>query len=793
MKTKRVVLPVIAVIAAATLAAVAGWLVLDNEAAAQADLPAPANVQVADGDDLGQVTVSWDAVAGAAGYSVRWVNVDAALVVHDAGGDWEQYIQSIDIEGSDTTSHTLTVNRPRSGAQYAFAVGSRIGPDADPIWSGWEMLALKDAEPVLTAALAITRHASRLVDLGSIPTQGGMTDAQIARIGVGVNAQKAGVDQQMGALAGQGSVGRVRYINGLVNRLKSNADEIQEGRTELRNKLRDDAASRKALTTRNAGRLFPLANTSVDQQFYHVMTNFPEVGDVGMENISRDEVLDYVHLNGLASNAALGHTLLLIANLMQDPTFVARIQESYDSVAGRLDKDIEYLRANEVTYKNPGAIGLAEQMLNESRGDDSYFIDLEDRLELIRTENNLRDQNAEILPQLLEQLDALAKEAQGLDAPAVPAIRPAEVRDPGITDTEIHFGQSAALMGGNSALGMGMQDGIMASFEEANRNGGVHGRQLRLTSENDSYEPDLAFERTLEMIEGDDPVFALIGAVGTPTSRAALPLASSRGVPFVGPFTGAQFLREDDLTNVLNVRASYHEETKLMVDRLIDAGYTKVAVLYQNDSYGIDGLGGVEKALATHSRKPVASWYYTRNSVAVESAAFRIAEEQPEAVIVIGTSAPAAEIIKKLSMKLGEDTIFLNVSFVGSNALASALGDAGEGVYVTQVVPLPSDEDNQLVADYRAALSAVEPDAEPGFISLEGYLAGRLAIERLEACGTDVSRECFLNVFSESTTIDIADGLQLQYGPGDNQGSNDVFLTRINSAGEYELADSIQR
>ena len=793
MKMKRIVLPVIAVIAAATLAAAGGWLALDNKAQAQTNLSAPANVQVADGDATGEVVVSWDAVDGAAGYSVRWVNVDAALVVYDAGGDWEQFIQSAQVEGSDTTTHTVTVNRPRSGAQFAFAVGSRSGPDADPIWSGWEMLILQDVDEVLTAALAITRHASRLVDLGSIPTQGGMTDAQIARIGAGVNAQKAGVDQQMGALAGRGSAGRVRYIHGLVNRLKSNADMIQGGRTELRNELSDGADSRRALTARNSGQLFPTANTGVDRQFYHVMTSFPEVGEVGIGNISRDAVLDYAHLNGLAANAILGHTLLMIANLMQDPTFVARIQETYDSVAGRLDRDIEYLSGSNVAQANADAIRLAQLMLNESRGDDGYFADLENRLELIRTENNLRDENAAILTQLLEQLDALAKEAQGLDAPAVPTIRPTDVGDPGITATEIHFGQSAALMGGNAALGTGMQDGIMAAFEETNRNGGVYGRQLRLTSENDFYEPDLAFERTLGLIEGDDPVFALIGAVGTPTSRAALPLASSRNVPFVGPFTGAQFLRDDDLTNVLNVRASYHEETKLMVDRLIEAGYTKVAVLYQNDSYGIDGLEGVEKALATHDMEPVASWYYTRNSVAVESAAFQIGQAEPDAVIIIGTSAPAAEIIKKLRMKLDPDPVFLAVSFVGSNALASTLGNAGEGVYMTQVVPLPSDENNALVAAYRAALSAYNADAVPGFISLEGYLAGRLAIDRLEACGTDVSRECFLNVFSETNTIGIADGLELEFGPGDNQGSDDVFLTRINSAGEYELADSIER
>ena len=179
----------------------------------------------------------------------------------------------------------------------------------------------------------------------------------------------------------------------------------------------------------------------------------------------------------------------------------------------------------------------------------------------------------------------------------------------------------------------------------------------------------------------------------------------------------------------------------------------------------------------------------------MKAAAYRIAQAEPEAVIIIGAYAPTAEFIKQLRMKLINDPIFMAVSFVGSNALKGRLIELDQSVadvYVTQVVPLPSDESNEVVAAYHAALAAFDSDAKPGFVSLEGYLAGRLAIERLEACGADVTRECFLNVFDRPTAIDI-DGLQLQYGPRDNQGSEDVFVTEINSDGEYVLTDSIQR
>lgn len=153
--------------------------------------------------------------------------------------------------------------------------------------------------------------------------------------------------------------------------------------------------------------------------------------------------------------------------------------------------------------------------------------------------------------------------------------------DPGIFDDEVIFGQSAAFSGPSQSLGKDMRLGIEAAFHEANSAGGVHGRQLRLTTLDDGYEPDIALANTQRLIEVSK-VFALIGAVGTPTSRVSAPFAHEAGVPFIAPFTGAELLRDPDLTNVLNLRASYYQETETMVARLTeDLGVTRVAVLYQ--------------------------------------------------------------------------------------------------------------------------------------------------------------------------------------------------------------------
>ncbi len=188
----------------------------------------------------------------------------------------------------------------------------------------------------------------------------------------------------------------------------------------------------------------------------------------------------------------------------------------------------------------------------------------------------------------------------------------------------------------------------------------------------------------------------------------------------------------------------------------------------------------------------MASGYYTRNTSAVKRAAFQIAEANPEAVIIISAYAPAAAAIELLRDKMEPDPVFAAVSFVGSEALADELGERGAGVYVTQVTPLPDDLSSQAVVKYRAALSALDPDAEPGLVSLEGYLAGRLAVAGLEACGPDLSRECFLGALRDARAINI-DDITLLYGPNDNQGSDSVRLTVLDADGNYRQVNRITK
>ena len=370
---------------------------------------------------------------------------------------------------------------------------------------------------------------------------------------------------------------------------------------------------------------------------------------------------------------------------------------------------------------------------------------------------------------------------------------PAPLASKGVTDDTILFGQSAAFSGPARELGINMRLGIQAAFAEVNRQGGVHGRQLELASLDDTYEPEDAAKNTRALIQEHD-VFALIGEVGTPTSRSATPVAADANVPFIAPFTGAAFLREPQWSNIINLRASYNQETEEMVERFTtDLGIERIAVLYQDDSFGRAGYNGALVALQRRGMKPVAVGLYPRNTKAVKTALIELSKGNPEGIIMVGAYAPIAEFIlwaRETGLVSAE---FITISFVGSNALAKELGPDGEGVYVTQVVPFYKDESLPVIVSYLNALMEYDKISEPGFVSLEGYLAGRLAIAGLQQCGRDVARACFMDALLNGGSFDI-DGFPLSYidQATDNQGSDTVFLTVIGPDGEYHPIETLQ-
>lgn len=351
----------------------------------------------------------------------------------------------------------------------------------------------------------------------------------------------------------------------------------------------------------------------------------------------------------------------------------------------------------------------------------------------------------------------------------------------GVTDSEILIGQFAAQSGPAAELGKRMQVGILAHFKAVNAAGGINGRTLRLVSRDDGYEPERALAGVKALI-ADDKVFALIGSVGTPTTLAALPAITAEKIPLVGPFTGAEALREPFNRYLFHVRASYYDETERIVQHLTTLGVKKIAVFYQNDSYGKAGLEGVTRALEKRSLKSVANVTVERNSVDVAKAFDELAKAAPEAVVQISAYKSCAALIK-LARSKGLATQFVNVSFVGSSALAAELGDAGAGVTISQVVPFPFAPSTPVVREYQQRMAEVGA-TDHDFSSMEGYLAARVLTEGLRRAGRSLTREGLIAGLESLRDFNLG-GFSVTYGPQNHQGSRFTELTLISRSGRF--------
>ena len=210
----------------------------------------------------------------------------------------------------------------------------------------------------------------------------------------------------------------------------------------------------------------------------------------------------------------------------------------------------------------------------------------------------------------------------------------AALAEHGVKPDQVIIGQCAALSGPASGLGTETRIGLKAALDQANANGGVHGRQIVLESSDDGYEPEQCVDCTVKLLDGD--VFALAGYVGTPTAKVAVPVVKEMKAPLIGLFTGAMLLREPVERYVINIRASYDDETEALVGYLFGRGLKKIAVFYQNDSFGQAGLSGTEKALAKRQAPLAAKGSFERNTVAVKSGLAALMGAQPDAVILAG-------------------------------------------------------------------------------------------------------------------------------------------------------------
>ena len=327
--------------------------------------------------------------------------------------------------------------------------------------------------------------------------------------------------------------------------------------------------------------------------------------------------------------------------------------------------------------------------------------------------------------------------------------------------------------------------GSKAYFDLVNGSGGIRGQKIELIVRDDGYEPDPAVQNTFHLIN-DERVFFLFDYVGTSPLTRVLPLLKyyeGRQVVNVAPLTGADTQRKPPYDRfVFNIRASYADETKVLVDYLYSTGHRKIGFMGQADSYGKSGEVGVARQLASYGLKiwePVA---YRRNeSAKMREQADILRRSGADAVIAVGVYGPVAEFVREARLS-GWNVPVANVSFVGADALLERLREYGaeahrdftQNLINSEVAPSPEQTEYALVRNFRANV----PKEDYGSVALEGWLNAVVAGEAIRRSPVGATRAQFIEAMESLGGWDPGVGLPLGFSHSDHQGLRKVWLTR---------------
>ncbi len=379
----------------------------------------------------------------------------------------------------------------------------------------------------------------------------------------------------------------------------------------------------------------------------------------------------------------------------------------------------------------------------------------------------------------------------------------------------IRVGMSGAFSGPIRALGLEVYRGARAYFEHVNRHGGINGRPVIFLAYDDAYDPSLALENAIRLVERDR-VDALFSFVGTPTVTRVLPLLKvyeERNISLFFPVTGAEPQRQPPYDGfVFNLRASYAQEVEALVRNFFQMGKTRFAILYQADSYGRSGWEGLRNSLRGRSLAIVEEATYARGFQYQQSMAKQVEilrEADPDVVISIASYAAAAAFIRD-ARDLGWDVPVANVSFVASESMLELLQEEEQHTgrnYTSNLVNsqvVPSYEDYSLwgVMEYRwimdqcdcelprQLVSAPYDPLPYSFASLEGMLNAKVFTKLVQSVP--------LNVLAgggerpsefASLLIHLGIGDPIFLGPGRRQGMGTIYFSTVRDGRFVPLHD----
>jgi ABC-type branched-subunit amino acid transport system substrate-binding protein len=351
----------------------------------------------------------------------------------------------------------------------------------------------------------------------------------------------------------------------------------------------------------------------------------------------------------------------------------------------------------------------------------------------------------------------------------------------GITADKIIIGQSAGFTGSVAGTVKELTAGAQAYFDAVNAKGGIHGRKIVLESMDDGFDPKRTPEVIAQLIQQKN-VFAMFLSRGTPTNEAAVPVLEKFKVPLIAPSTGAMSMYDPPRKYLFPVRPSYHSETFKLVSQLTTMGINRIAIVYTDDSFGKDGLSGVQQAMKAANLTPVAVASVPRGTTKVEEAVAAMGKAEPQAVIMTVLADAGVAFVKQMK-KAGRSPLFLTLSNNSSNAFIKNLGEDGYGVAVSQVSPYPFAGTDPIAREFQEMIKGKQ-DVAASYASMEGFIAAKVLVEGLKRAGPKPTREKLITGLESMRGFDLG-GVLVTYGPGVRTGTSFIDITIISKTGKF--------
>lgn len=346
----------------------------------------------------------------------------------------------------------------------------------------------------------------------------------------------------------------------------------------------------------------------------------------------------------------------------------------------------------------------------------------------------------------------------------------------------IKIAQSTALTGPLTDLGFPLHQGAKAYFASLNAKGGVNGRPIELTVADDGYDVRRATTNVKSFL-GDGSYFAIFNCLGTPMVEAMLPSVIEAGIPFFAPLTGALLARPKGVRTVFNIRASYADETESLLRHLATIGIKRVAIVHQNNSFGKDVATAAKQFTGQFKLTETAIATVENDSSDAQAAATKIADSNPEAVLLGLAGKPTVAFVKALrQQQKGKGMPLYALSVMGAAATLKAMGDDATGMTVSQIVPLPGNVTVPLVRDFQQAWKASGATLEPSHLALEGYVNARVFAEIMRRAGRNPTRAAFIEAAWALKRYDLG-GFEVSFNEGAPNASRFVELTMVGAGG----------